>query len=43
MEMMAEQIPGSHFEIVPGAGHMSPIENASFVNGRIKKFLGKLF
>jgi pimeloyl-ACP methyl ester carboxylesterase len=42
MELMAEQIPGAQFEIVPGAGHMSPIENASFVNSRIKKFLSKI-
>ncbi|MBK9258072.1 MAG: alpha/beta hydrolase [Saprospiraceae bacterium] len=42
MEMMAAQIPGSHFEIVPGAGHMSPIENASFVTNKIKKFLSKI-
>ena len=42
MELMAEQIPGAQFEIVPGAGHMAPIENASFVNSRIKKFLSKI-
>lgn len=39
MELMAEQIPNSQFEIVPNAGHMSPIENASFVTSKIKKFL----
>ncbi len=42
MKTMAEQIPNSQFEIVPNAGHMSPIENASFVNSRIKKFLSKI-
>jgi len=42
MELMVEQIPNSHFEIVPNAGHMSPIENAPFVNNRIKKFLGRI-
>jgi pimeloyl-ACP methyl ester carboxylesterase len=42
MKTMAEQIPNSQFEIVPNAGHMSPIENPSFANNRIKKFLGKL-
>ncbi len=42
MELMAEQIPNAHLEIVPGAGHMAPIENASFVNSRIKKFLVKI-
>lgn len=42
MELMAEQIPNSQFEIVPNAGHMSPIENASFVNSKIKKFLSRI-
>lgn len=42
MEIMAEQIPNSHFEIVPDAGHMSPIENAPYVNSRIKRFLSKM-
>jgi 3-oxoadipate enol-lactonase len=42
MELMTERISGSQFEIVPSAGHMSPIENASFVNSRMKKFLGKI-
>ena len=42
MKTMAEQIPNSQFEIVPNAGHMSPIENPSFVNNRIKNFLRKL-
>lgn len=42
MELMAEQITNSNFEIVPNAGHMSPVENPFFVNSRIKKFLGKL-
>jgi len=42
MELMAEQIPSSQFEIVPAAGHMTPIENAPFVNNRIKKFLGRI-
>lgn len=42
MELMAEQIPGSQFEIVPDAGHMSPIENAPFINNKIKKFLARI-
>ena len=42
MELMVGLIPNSQFEIVPGAGHMAPIENASFVNSKIKKFLGKI-
>jgi pimeloyl-ACP methyl ester carboxylesterase len=42
MELMAEQIPNSQFEIVPNAGHMSPIENASYVTNKIKKFLNTI-
>lgn len=42
MEVMAGQIPNAQFEIVPNAGHMAPIENASFVTSKIKKFLGKM-
>jgi pimeloyl-ACP methyl ester carboxylesterase len=42
MEVMAGQIPNYHFEIIPNSGHMSPIENPSFVNDRIKKFLGEI-
>lgn len=41
MQKMAEQIPNSKFVIVPDAGHMAPIENAEFVNSRIKRFLGE--
>jgi pimeloyl-ACP methyl ester carboxylesterase len=42
MEVMAGQIPNAQFEIVPGAGHMAPIENASFVTNKIKKFLSRV-
>jgi 3-oxoadipate enol-lactonase len=42
MELIAGQIPNSQFEIVPNAGHMAPIENASFVTNKIKKFLSKI-
>jgi pimeloyl-ACP methyl ester carboxylesterase len=42
MELMAGQIPNAQFEIVPGAGHMAPIENAPFVTNKIKKFLNKI-
>ncbi len=41
MKKMAEKIKGAKFKIVPKAGHMSPIENPSFVNDAIKGFLKK--
>lgn len=34
-----EKVENSTFEIVPNAGHMSPIENPDFVNKQIGKFL----
>jgi len=39
MEAMAQQIPGAKFCVVPGAGHMSNLENASFVNDCIRLYL----
>ena len=30
MKKMAEMIKNSEFEIIPGAGHMSPVENPGF-------------
>jgi 3-oxoadipate enol-lactonase len=38
MKEMADKIPGSEFQIVPGAGHISPIENPEFVNEKILGF-----
>ncbi len=39
MREMSEKIPDSEFAIVPGAGHMSPLENPENVNDLIKGFL----
>lgn len=39
MRVMADKIKNSEFAIVPRAGHMSPLENPSFVNDMIKGFL----
>lgn len=39
---MADALPSSQFEIVPGAGHLSPCENPEAVNAAILKFLSGL-
>lgn len=36
---MADALPASRFEIIPGAGHLSPSENSEAVNAVILKFL----
>lgn len=41
MQAMAQAIPGSVFHLVPGAGHMAPLENAEFVNPVIGRFLNE--
>ncbi|MHC1736529.1 MAG: alpha/beta fold hydrolase [Ignavibacteriaceae bacterium] len=38
MKSMSLKIKNAEFKIVPGAGHMSPIENHVFVNTEIEKF-----
>ncbi len=42
MQSMADKINGSNFVVVNGAGHMSPIEKASFVNEKIAGFLRRI-
>jgi len=42
MKPMADEIPGSEFVLVDGAGHMAPIEKADFVNEKISGFLKRL-
>ena len=42
-EEMKEKIKISEFYIVPGAAHMTPIENPDFVNNKIKTFLKNNF
>jgi pimeloyl-ACP methyl ester carboxylesterase len=39
MRSFAEQIPNATFEVIPRAGHMSPMENPGPVNAAIRKFL----
>jgi len=39
MEEMAGIIPDSEFHIIPGAGHVTPLENPTAVNKIIKDFL----
>jgi len=39
---MAEALPESRFEVIPGAGHLAPCENPEAVNAVILKFLGGL-
>lgn len=40
MQAMAAAIPGARFEIVPGAGHLTPLENPDAVNHALEQFLG---
>lgn len=39
MKNMSAKIKNSKYFIVPGAGHISPVENSRFVNEKIKEFL----
>jgi 3-oxoadipate enol-lactonase len=41
-QSMHERIPQSELHIVPGAGHMSNVENPSFFNEKLLKFLRKI-
>lgn len=41
MQSMAQGLAGSQFHLVPGAGHMAPLENADFVNPIISGFLNE--
>jgi 3-oxoadipate enol-lactonase len=40
-EELAKQIPGAEFVRIPGAGHLSPLENTEAVNDAIRRFLEK--
>ena len=42
MKAMAGKITNSEFHIVPGAGHVSAIENPQFFNHTVQKFLRKI-
>ena len=39
MKAMADKINGSEFHIVPGAGHVTPVESSEFFNTKVEKFL----
>ena len=39
MKEMADKINNSEFHVVPGAGHMIPVENPDFVYERMREFL----
>ena len=41
MKEMADKISGSEFQIISGAGHISPLENSDAFNKAIKNFLLK--
>jgi pimeloyl-ACP methyl ester carboxylesterase len=41
-EAMAKAIPGAHLEIVPGAGHVSNLENPDVFNRVLSEFLSAL-
>ena len=42
MRSISDKIPNSKYLIVPGSGHMTPIEKPNFVNTSIKDFLSGL-
>ena len=42
MKPMADEIPGSEFVLVEGAGHMAPIEKAKEVNKAFTNFLNRI-
>ena len=42
MKAMADKINGSEFHIVPGAGHVTPVESSEFFNAKVEKFLATL-
>lgn len=39
MKTIAQSLPNARFEVIPGAGHMSPMENPVSVNNAIREFL----
>ena len=41
-EVIAETIPNSHLEVIPGAGHLSPAEAPDVFNQIVGQFLGSL-
>ncbi|HXT58560.1 MAG TPA: alpha/beta fold hydrolase [Pirellulales bacterium] len=41
MRSMAAAIPGAEFVVVPGAGHMAPLENPAAFNAALREFLAR--
>jgi hypothetical protein len=39
---MADQVPGSVFDVVPSSGHVPPLENPEATTGRLIAFLDGL-
>jgi pimeloyl-ACP methyl ester carboxylesterase len=39
---LAEAIPGARLEVIPGAGHLPPLEQPEEVTRRLREFLGAL-
>jgi pimeloyl-ACP methyl ester carboxylesterase len=42
MQADAARVPGARLVIIPGAGHMAPMELPEPVNAAIAEFLGKV-
>jgi pimeloyl-ACP methyl ester carboxylesterase len=42
MRDMAQAIPESEFVVIPGSGHMTPVENSTAFNEAIERFLTRL-
>lgn len=42
MEEMARAIPGAQFTVIPGSGHLSPLEQPEAVNDAVNTFLAQL-
>jgi pimeloyl-ACP methyl ester carboxylesterase len=41
MRAMSEKIHGSNFIVVPGAGHLTPVEQPESINAILKSFIGQ--
>jgi pimeloyl-ACP methyl ester carboxylesterase len=38
-EAMVAAIPGARLELIPGAGHLAPVEQPDAVNAALRRFL----